>query len=50
MLIIQNCLVTKEVIQYICFISFINEDKSICSSVAIEEFEEGDIRKFKIGH
>ena len=50
MLIIQNCLVTKEVIQYICFISFINEGKSIFSSVGIEEFKEGDVKDFKIGH
>ena len=33
--------------EIVCFISFINEDKS---SVGIEECEEGDIKDFKFGH
>ena len=46
MLIIQNKLVTKEVIQHICFVKI----SPSFSSVGREEFEEGDINDFRICH
>ena len=50
MLIIQNCLVTKEDIQYICLSVSSMKISPSFSSVVIEEFEEGDMKDLKIGH
>ena len=46
MLIIQNKLVTKEIIQYICFVKI----SPSFSSVGKEGFEEGNMNDCRICH